>query len=72
MVVKGKTITTFLLKGKRKPIDKNNLQCQFYLKILLAKGKVYETNKALLLKAKQIFEDHFAAQTADISSEPIG
>lgn len=55
MVVKGKTIHTFLLKGKR------NLNSQFYLKILLAKGKLFENNLATLLQAKQIFEKNFAA-----------
>lgn len=55
MVVKGKTIHTFLLKGRKL------LNSQFYLKILLAKGKLFENNLATLLKAKQVFENNFTA-----------
>jgi hypothetical protein len=46
MVVKGKTITKFPLNGRKR------LNSQFYLKILLEEGKVYEKDFALLLKAK--------------------
>jgi hypothetical protein len=49
-----------LLKGKQKQTP------AYYFNVLLAKGKIFESNLALLQETKKIFDIHFAAQPATI------